>query len=314
MALKVVFMGTPAFAVPTFEKLVQYHNVLSVVTTPDKPAGRGLKLQSSAVKECAIKHNIPVLQPEKLKDPDFLQQLKNLNADVFVVVAFRMLPKEVWSMPPHGTFNLHASLLPKYRGAAPINFAIINGETETGVTTFKIQEQIDTGNIALQEKIAIDEKDTAGTLHDKMMTIGADLMIKTLELLEQNKLQLLEQDNSQATYAPKITKEFCQINWQQPSKKIYDFIRGLAPYPAAYTFLDINGRKTYCKILWAEKINLLKPLPAGTLLTDNKHFLRIVSEDGALDIKLLQAEGKRQMDIEEFLRGNKITSEQCIVS
>ncbi len=314
MALRLVFMGTPEFAVPTLEKLIQHHQVVAVVTTPDKPAGRGLKLQSSAVKKCALEYQLPVLQAEKLKDTSFLNALKALNADVFVVVAFRMLPKEVWSMPPLGTFNLHASLLPKYRGAAPINFAIINGERETGLTTFKIQEQIDTGSIALQEKIKIDEKDTAGSLHDKMMLVGADLMLKTLELLEQNKLQLREQDASQATYAPKITKEFCQINWNHAQKKIYDFIRGLSPYPAAFTYLDINGKKTYCKILWAEIFNEKQPHSAGEILTNNKNYLRIATLDGSIDIKSIQPEGKKVMEIEEFLRGNKITSNQCIHS
>ncbi len=314
MALRIVFMGTPEFAVPTLEKLTKYHQVVAIVTTPDRPAGRGLKIQSSAVKNCALKYHLPVLQPEKLKDTNFLNTLKALNADVFVVVAFRMLPKEVWNMPPLGTFNLHASLLPKYRGAAPINFAIINGEKETGLTTFKIQEQIDTGNIALQEKIKIDEKDTAGSLHDKMMFVGADLMLKTLELLEQSKLQLIEQDDSQASYAPKITKEFCQINWNQSSKKVYDFIRGLSPYPAAFTYLDVNGKKTYCKILWAEISDENDSLSAGDIITNNKNYLKVADLDGCIDIKTIQPEGKRVMGIEEFLRGNKITSNQCIHS
>jgi len=314
MALKVVFMGTPAFAVPTLEKLIQHHNVLAVVTTPDKPAGRGLKIQYSAVKQAALQHHLPILQPEKLKDPNFLNQLQSYNADVFVVVAFKMLPEEVWNMPPLGTFNLHGSLLPKYRGAAPINFAIINGEVETGLTTFKIQKEIDTGNIALQEKIKIDERDTAGIVHDKMMLVGADLMIKTLDLLEKKQLVLVPQNDKEASYAPKITKEFCAINWHQSTQAIYNFIRGLSPYPAAYTHFEINNKKTYCKILWAEKEITNHQLFPGTLQTNNKHFLKVATADGFIDIKQIQAEGKKAMSIVDFLSGNKITHSECIQS
>jgi methionyl-tRNA formyltransferase len=313
MALKVVFMGTPQFAVPTLEKIIQHHNVLAVVTTPDKPAGRGLKLTSSAVKQFAVSHQLPVLQPEKLSDKNFLNQLQSFNADVFVVVAFRMLPESVWNMPPLGTFNLHASLLPKYRGAAPINFAIINGEKETGVTTFKIQKEIDTGKIALQKKITIDEKDTAGTLHDKLMIIGADVMLETLNLLEKNQLELKPQNDSEASYAPKITKEFCKINWNNTAENIYNFIRGLSPYPAAYTYFEINQKKLYCKILWAEKIIDTHSYSIGSILTDNKNYIKVAVMDGFIDIQTIQPEGKKSMSVQEFLRGNKITSKECII-
>lgn len=314
MPLRIVFMGTPAFAVPTLEKLIPHHEVVSVVTTPDKPAGRGLKLQPSAVKLCALKHHIPLLQPDNLKDLNFLNTLKNLHADVFVVVAFRMLPKEVWNMPPLGTFNLHASLLPKYRGAAPIHFAIINGEKETGLTTFRIQQEIDTGQIALQTKLPIEKTDTAGTLHDKMQILGADLMLQTLNLLEANKLQLTPQSNEQASYAPKITKAFCQINWNNSGTTLYNFIRGLSPYPAAYTYFEIHHKKTYCKILWAEEIPSKHTQQPGDILSDNKQYLKIATQDGYIDIQQLQPEGKKQMSIDEFLRGNKLTKNQCILS
>lgn len=314
MALNVVFMGTPSFAVPTLDKIQTQHQVVAVVTPPDKPAGRGLKLLPCAVKQFALSKQLPILQPLKLKDKQFINTLQQLNADVFVVVAFRMLPEEVWRIPPLGTFNLHASLLPKYRGAAPINFAIINGEKETGVTTFKIQHQIDTGNIALQQKIKIDEKDTAGTLHDKLMHIGAELMLTTLNLLEKNQLQLTPQQENNVSYAPKITKEFCQINWNNNAPQIYNFIRGLSPYPAAYSFFEVNHKHTYCKILWAEKIIESHHYANTTILTDNKNYLRIAVNDGLIDIQQIQPEGKKQMPIEEFLRGNKITANKCMHS
>ena len=314
MPLHIVFMGTPEFAVPTLEILIPHHHVVAVVTAPDKPRGRGLKLQASAVKLCALKHHIPLLQPDNLKDLNFLNSLKNLHADVFVVVAFRMLPKEVWNMPPLGTFNLHASLLPKYRGAAPIHFAIINGEKETGLTTFRIQQEIDTGEIALQTKIPIKQTDTAGILHDKMKILGADLMLQTLYLLEKNKLQLIPQSNEQASYAPKITKSFCQINWNNSCTTLYNFIRGLSPYPAAHTYFEINFKKTYCKILWAEEKLSEHTHQPGTILTDNKQYLKIATQDGYMDIQHIQPEGKKQMRIDEFLRGNKLTKNTCILS
>lgn len=301
-------MGTPTFAVPTLEQLAIHHQVLAVVTAPDKPAGRGLKLSQSAVKQFAIAHQLPILQPTNLKHPDFIHTLQSLSADIFIVVAFRMLPQEVWSIPPLGTFNLHASLLPKYRGASPIHFAIINGEKYTGLTTFKIQHQIDTGYIALQEKIPIDEKDTAGTLHDKMMIKGAQLVLKTLELIEHNQLQLTPQSDTDATYAPKIHKEFCQINWNNLTEHIYNFIRGLSPYPAAFTYLPIQQKNVYCKIIWAEKIIQTHQHPPGTIFTDNKKFLKISTQNGYIDIQQLQPEGKKIMHIEEFLRGNKIST------
>lgn len=314
MPLRVVFMGTPEFAVPTLEKMIFHHQVVGVVTVPDKPAGRGLQLTQSPVKQCALKYPLPILQPERLKDETFIHQLKQLQADVFVVVAFRMLPEIVWQIPPLGTYNLHASLLPKYRGAAPINFAIINGEKETGVTTFKIQQEIDTGNIALQKSIPIEETDTAGTLHDKLMLLGADLMLETLQQIEHHTLQLHPQDDTKASYAPKITKEFCKINWQTTTEYLYNFIRGLSPYPSAYTYMTVNEKTIYCKILQARKENHPHPFSPGKIITDNKTYLKIAGTDGWIEVLQIQAQGKKTMHIEEFLRGNKITNETCIPS
>lgn len=314
MPLKVVFMGTPQFAVPTLEKIILHHNVVGVVTAPDKPAGRGLQLTQSPVKQSALKYHLPIFQPKSLKDESFIRQLKQLYADVFVVVAFRMLPEVIWKIPPLGTYNLHASLLPKYRGAAPINFAIINGEKQTGVTTFKIQHDIDTGAIALQKSIPIEDTDTAGTLHDKLMLLGADLVIETLNQIEKGTLQLHPQDNNNVSYAPKITKEFCKINWNNTANNIYNFIRGLSPYPAAYTYLPIAEKKTYCKILQTTKEKYSHNYSAGKIITDNKKYLKIACQDGFINVLTIQAEGKKTMNIEEFLRGNKITSEECIHS
>ncbi len=312
MSLKVVFMGTPEFAIPTLDLLVQHHRVMTVVTSPDKPAGRGLNMNQSPVKQYALHHTLPVLQPLYLKDQTFLSQLKFLDADIFVVVAFRMLPEQVWKIPPHGTYNLHASLLPKYRGAAPINFAIINGEKETGVTTFKIQHQTDTGSIALQQKVIIDERDTAKKLHDKLMNTGAQLMLKTLNAIEHHQIELMPQQESEVSYAPKITKEFCYINWNNTSESIYHFIRGLSPYPAAYAYFSIHHKKTYCKILWAEKITEQHSYLPGKIITDQKKHIRVSTANGYIDIQQIQPEGKKPMHIEEFLRGNKITDTQCI--
>lgn len=301
-------MGTPEFAVPSLNKLYEAgYEIAAVVTAPDKPAGRGMQLTESAVKKYATEKNIPVLQPEKLKNPDFIETLKDFHADVQVVVAFRMLPEIVWNMPPLGTINLHGSLLPKYRGAAPINWAIINGEKETGVTTFKLQQQIDTGNILLQQKIPITETETAGTLHDKMMHVGADLLLETLQQLEKGNLKEIPQtDNSQLTThisslttAPKIFTETCEINWHQPAEKIYNFIRGLSPYPSAFTFL--NGKKL--KIFTSEKEKTHTENESGKMLTDNKSFLKFATTDGFISVKEIQLEGKKKMAIEDFLRG-----------
>lgn len=311
---RIIFMGTPEFAVPTLDILLKNnYNIVAVITAPDKPAGRGLKITMSPVKEYASQHQLKVLQPTNLKDPEFVQQLQALQPDLQIVVAFRMLPEVVWSLPPLGTYNLHASLLPKYRGAAPINFAIINGETQTGVTTFKIQKEIDTGHIALQQSVEITATDTAGTLHDKLKIIGAELMLKTVQLIEKSELILQAQNENEVCYAPKITKEFCHINWNQPSEKIYNFIRGLSPYPGAYTYYTNADKKVLWKILFGEMIMQTHNLSAGTILTDNKKYIQVATQDGYISITQIQAEGKRAMSIEEFLRGNKVESGKVLI-
>ena len=302
--LRIIFMGTPDFAVASLDKLVQAGcNIIGVITAPDKAAGRGLQLQQSDVKKYAAEKGLNVLQPEKLKNPEFLNQLKALHADLQVVVAFRMLPELVWSMPPMGTINLHGSLLPQYRGAAPINWAIINGEKETGVTTFKLQQEIDTGNILLSEKIPIGDDETAGELHDRMKAIGADLVLKTVKGLAEGSLTDTPQNlTSKTQHAPKIFTETCKINWHKPMDEVYNLVRGLSPYPAAFTELD--GRKV--KVYKAKKE--MTSGPAGTTIpgeyqTDKKTFLKFACNDGYLSIIELQLEGKKKMMIEDFLRG-----------
>ncbi len=306
--LRIVFMGTPEFAVASLKTLVDAGcNIVGVVTAPDKAAGRGLQLQQSAVKKYAIENGLPVLQPEKLKAPVFLDQVRALQADLQVVVAFRMLPELVWKMPPMGTINLHGSLLPQYRGAAPINWAIINGETETGVTTFKLQHEIDTGNILLSQKILIGNNETAGELHDGMKEIGAALVLKTIKGIAEGSIK--EQPQTLLTVsdllpklkaAPKLFTETCSINWSKPVNEVYDLIRGLSPYPCAFTRLNTKT----LKIFRAE------PLPGrpdstlpGNFETDKKTYLRFACTDGYISIKELQLEGKKKMKIEEFLRG-----------
>jgi methionyl-tRNA formyltransferase len=303
--LRIIFMGTPAFAVASLHALVtNNYKVVAVVTAPDKPAGRGLKLMESAVKEYAVEKNIPVLQPEKLKAPQFIDALKSYNADVQVVVAFRMLPEIVWSMPRLGTINVHGSLLPNYRGAAPINWAIINGEIETGVTTFKLQHAIDTGDVLMQESIAIPEQMNAGELHDVMKEVGANTLINTLDALLKNALIPKPQHQlSTPTHAPKIFTETCLINWQRTVKEVYDFIRGLAPVPTAYTYLD--GKK--CKIFSAEKEYITHNNKVGSYETDNKTYLKFAAKDGFIHALDIQMEGKKRMLVAEFLRGNKLT-------
>jgi methionyl-tRNA formyltransferase len=305
MGLRVVFMGTPEFAVPALEAiLTSSHQVVGVVTAPDKPQGRGLKLVPSAVKASAVNHGIKVLQPEKLKDPNFHEELKSLNADVFIVIAFRMLPEVVWSMPPLGTYNLHASLLPAYRGAAPINWAIINGETETGLTTFKLQHEIDTGNILFQDREEIKASDDAGSLYERLRYKGADLVLKTLNAIENHTAVEVPQDQAGTTekIAPKIFRETCQINWNRTSSETINFIRGLSPYPAAWTILN---DKTY-KILKAEKSEKNTPGISGEISSDQKNILEVRVADGWVRILELQPEGKRKMKMDEFFRGNKI--------
>lgn len=297
-------MGTPEFAVPSLQSLVESNsNVIAVITAPDKPAGRGQKLVMSPVKQYALEQQIPVLQPEKLKDPEFLSQLKALEADLQVVVAFRMLPEVVWSMPKYGTFNLHGSLLPQYRGAAPINWAVINGENETGVTTFFIEKEIDTGKIIFQEKEIISFDDDAGSVYERLMHKGAGLVAKTVDAIAAgNYPQEDQQDNGALKPAPKIFRETCQINWDQPALSIYNFIRGLAPYPAAWT--TINGLS--CKIFKTSLVQEDQVASPGEYKTDHKTFLHFRASDGWLAVESLQLEGKKKMLIEEFLRGARL--------
>jgi methionyl-tRNA formyltransferase len=307
----IVFMGTPAFAVASLDALVKAgFTIRAVVTAPDKPAGRGLQLQESAVKKYAVENNLPVLQPVKLKDPAFISALEALNANVFVVVAFRMLPEIVWDMPPMGTINVHGSLLPSYRGAAPINWAVINGEKETGVTTFKLKAAIDTGNILLQDKLPISEADTAGTIHDKMMVLGANLLVTTLHgiinhtLVEKDQEDIINNDPNLLKHAPKIFTETCTINWNNDAESIFNLIRGLSPFPGALTKLDDK----IFKIFAAQKEICSHQISAGSVLTDNKTYLKFACADGYLHILDLQLEGKKRMQVADFLRGYTLKS------
>lgn len=300
MKPRIVFMGTPEFAVASLDALVKAeHDIVGVITAPDKPAGRGMKMSTSAVKKYAEEHSLRLLQPEKLKNPEFLAELAGLKADVQVVVAFRMLPEVVWNMPPLGTINVHASLLPKYRGAAPINWAIINGETESGVTTFKLTHEIDTGNILLQEKVVIDDTDNAGTLHDKLKLAGAGLIVKTIDGVVNGTIKEQPQSATSVVHAPKLSTETSRIDWTRPVAEIHNLIRGLAPYPGAFTTL----RESTFKIYRSEFKQQLVTAGLGTFETDHKTFLRFAASNGYLYAKDVQAEGKRRMDIEDFLRG-----------
>lgn len=301
--LRIIFMGTPDFAVASLDILVQNgFNIVGVITAPDKPAGRGLQLQESAVKQYAVSKGLHVLQPEKLKNPAFIAALTALKADLQVVVAFRMLPEMVWNMPPEGTINVHASLLPNYRGAAPINWAIINGEKESGVTTFKLQHEIDTGDILFSDKVAIREDETAGELHDALMQTGASLLLKTVQAIAAGNIQGTPQDNIPAAeikHAPKIFKETCQINWEQPLDNIYNHVRGLSPYPAAWTTFQGKNLKIYK----AHKEHTTPSKAPGDFDTDQKTYVKIAAPDGYLYLDEIQLEGKKKMDIEAFLRG-----------
>lgn len=318
--LRIVFMGTPDFAVPALDILVQHnYNVVGVITAPDKPAGRGQQLQQSAVKKYAVENGLRILQPEKLKNPDFIQELKSLEANLFIVVAFRMLPEIVWQMPEFGTFNLHASLLPQYRGAAPINWAVINGENETGVTTFFLQHEIDTGNIILHEKIKIKDEDNAGTVHDKLMQLGSELVLKTVQAIENDNVIESPQsilDSRQLKHAPKIFKETCEIDWKKTAQEIHNLIRGLSPYPAAFTYLNGKTLKIFAsqKSHWSidnsqlSKSSTIDHQPSTIdYKTDNKTYFSVKCSDGWLDILELQLEGKKRMKVDEFLRGHKFT-------
>lgn len=302
--IRIIFMGTPEFAVPSLEILVQNKfNVVAVVTAPDKPQGRGQKIAYSPVKECALKYNIPVLQPTNLKSPEFLEQLRHYKAQLQVVVAFRMLPESVWAMPVIGTFNLHASLLPQYRGAAPINWAIINGEKESGVTTFFLQHDIDTGSIILQEKEPIHDEDTAGSLYERLMHKGAALVLKTVKAIaSKNYTSTPQQPGANAKHAPKIFKETCELKWDLSDEQIRNFVRGLSPYPSAWA--TIEG-KTY-KIHKVSKVNYTENKTPGEFATDLKTYLYFQTGQGWISIEELQPEGKRKMNIGEFFRGNKL--------
>lgn len=301
--MKIIFMGTPDFAVPSLGVLIQEgYDVVAVVTAPDKPAGRGQKLQESAVKQYAVVNNIPVLQPVKLKDPAFQETLRSYNADLQVVVAFRMLPETVWNMPPLGTINVHASLLPQYRGAAPINWAIINGEKKTGVTTFKLQHEIDTGNIMYAAEWQIKEDETAGELYEALKVLGAGLLRETVKAIAEGRAPEVPQANIPATelkHAPKIFKEDCLINWNAPVENIYNLIRGLSPAPAAFTHLN---DKTL-RIFKAKKELASHAHEPGSVHTDQKTSLKFAAQDGYISVTELQLEGKKKMGVEEFLRG-----------
>lgn len=299
-------MGTPAFAVEQLRALLQStHQIVGVVTAPDKPAGRGMQLMQSEVKKFALQKSLPVLQPLKLKDKQFIDDLKQWNADLYVVVAFRMLPEVVWDLPPLGSINLHASLLPQYRGAAPINWAIINGETETGVTTFFIQREIDTGKIIFQEKTPIAATENVGELYEKLMHMGASVLRKTVDAIAAGSYPQIEQAHiADIKHAPKIFKETCKINWEQPAEDVYNFIRGLSPYPAAYTFL--SGK--VFKIFAAEKSEPVAGILPGEFVTNGKTVLKFNCTSGSILIKECQLEGKKRMSVEEFLRGNNLSS------
>ena len=310
--IRIAYFGTPEFAASQLEAIIAAgYEVAVVVTMPDKPAGRGRKIQYSDVKQAALEHGLPLLQPEKLKDPEFLEQLAAFEANLFVVVAFRMLPAVVWQMPELGTFNLHASLLPQYRGAAPINFAIINGESETGLTTFFLNEEIDKGAVIMREKVAIRPDETAGELHDELMLLGNKVVVETIKKIEDGNVQALPQDelleNQPLKPAPKITKEFCSIDWSQDCQTVYNHIRGLSPYPAAHTQLvSTEGEAIEMKVFSAQIESRETGLPVGSVVTDNKKYLKIALRDGFISLTNVQQAGKKAMPIDDFLRGTQL--------
>lgn len=307
-------MGTPDFAVPSLKVLIDNgYDVVGVITGVDKPSGRGQKLKKSAVKEFAEHHNLRILQPEKLKDDTFIDELKSLGADLQIVVAFRMLPEIVWKMPRLGTFNLHSSLLPNYRGAAPINWAIINGEKETGVTSFFLTHKIDTGDIIYQEKVTINEKENVGTLHDKLMNVGANLVLETVKAIETDTCKSIPQPEGKHKPAPKIFTETCKIDLSKSAKQIYDFIRGLSPYPTAYlTIKDNKGEQINMKIYESEIVNT-KEHSETKFITDNKSFLHMQYPQGTLAFKCVQLPGKKALAVKDLLNGNKFLSEYIII-
>lgn len=315
MSKRVVFMGTPDFAVKSLDAIVKAgYNVAAVVTVPDRQTGRGLKVTFSPVKEYAIQHKLPLLQPEKLRDPQFLSVLKEFNADLFVVVAFRMLPQSVWAMPPLGTFNLHASLLPQYRGAAPINWALINGETETGVTTFLLNEKIDEGKILMQCKTPITPEDNAESLHDRLADIGAKLTVETLDAIFAGAIEPKAQYFCEELKpAPKIFKPDCAIDWTQGGERIRNFVRGLSPYPAATsTMTDSKGEKVSMKI-YDVAFEKGTSEPIGTIKTDRKRELKIAVKDGFISILSLQISGKKRITTDEFLRGYDVCNWKLVI-
>ena len=318
--LKIVFFGTPDFAVESLSRLVDGgYNVAAVVTMPDKPAGRGRQLQESDVKRYAVEHNLPVLQPVSLKDETFIEELRAFNAQLFIVIAFRMLPEAVWQMPPLGTFNLHASLLPRYRGAAPINWAVMNGDTETGVNTFFLKHEIDTGDVIQQRSCPIGRKDNVEVVHDRLMVMGADMVLETVDAIIAGTVKPIPQDQlltagQQATPAPKIFKDTCRIDWERPAEALYNHIRGLSSYPAAWTILtDGEDHETNLKVYSTGEPEGFegdeRPTP-GTILADRK-TLRVACADGWLEVLSLQQSGKKRMETDAFLRGYTVTSNTC---
>lgn len=311
--IRIAYFGTPEFAASQLEAILGAgYEVAVVVTMPDKPAGRGRKIQYSDVKKTALEHNLPLLQPERLKDQEFLKQLASYQANLFIVVAFRMLPAVVWQMPELGTFNLHASLLPQYRGAAPINFAIINGETETGLTTFFLNEEIDKGAIIMREKVSIRPDETAGELHDELMLLGNKVVVETIKEIEKGDAKALPQEELYESQiilkpAPKITKEFCNVDWNQNCQTVYNHIRGLSPYPAAHTQLISEKGETIDLKVFSTKIELCQTgLPVGSVVTDNKKHLKIALRDGFISLTNVQQSGKKAMPIDDFLRGTQL--------
>lgn len=307
---RIIYFGTPEFAASQLKAIIEAdYEVVAVVTMPDKPAGRGKKIQSSEVKKTALEYGLPVLQPERLRDEAFIEALRQYNADLFVVVAFRMLPEVIWSMPPMGTFNLHASLLPQYRGAAPINFAIINGEKTTGLTTFFLNHEIDKGDIIMRESLFIGADETFGELHDRLMTLGNKVIVETIQKIERNEATPINQDslNDDVLHiAPKITKDFCEIDWNMNGAYIHNLIRGLSPYPAAHTtLLSEDGEELSLKIFSSDFEPSQELETPGKVVSDGKKCLKIATTDGFLSIKRLQQAGKNAMTIEEFLRGQQ---------
>ena len=310
--IRIAYFGTPEFAASQLDAILKAgYEVAVVVTMPDKPAGRGRKIQYSDVKKTAMKHGLPLLQPEKLKDPSFLEQLASYQANLFIVVAFRMLPAVVWQMPELGTFNLHASLLPQYRGAAPINFAIINGETETGLTTFFLNEEIDKGAVIMREKVDIRQDETAGELHDELMLLGNKVVVETIQKIATGTVQALPQnelsENQPLKPAPKISKEFCNVDWSLDCQSVYNHIRGLSPYPAAHTqLLSENGEAIDLKIYTCEIERCTPSVAPGSVVTDNKKYLKIALSDGFIHLTQVQQAGKKAMPIDDFLRGTQL--------